>query len=176
MKLQEVSPMLNLLQTLNVLLVAVAMGLSLAHALELPGKLRLTQDESRVVQPIYYPGFTIGGIAEPLSLLATTVLLILTPLGSRAFWLTLVALVGLIGMQTVYWVVTHPVNKVWMRGEALEGASAEFFALGPTEQWGPDTNIQLTDWRTLRNRREYSHVARACLGLLSLATLVVATT
>jgi len=93
--------MLNLLQTLNVLLVAVAMGLSLAHALELPGKLRLTQDEYRVVQPIYYPGFTIGGIAEPLSLLATTVLLILKPLGSRAFWLTLVAMVGLIGRQTV---------------------------------------------------------------------------
>ena len=93
--------MLNLLQTLTVLLVAVAMGLSLAHALELPGKLRLTQDEYRVVQPIYYPGFTIGGIAEPLSLLATTVLLILKPLGSRAFWLTLVAMVGLIGRQTV---------------------------------------------------------------------------
>jgi hypothetical protein len=176
MEFEEVSPMLNLLQTLNVLLVAVAMGLSLAHALELPGKLRLTQDEYRVVQPIDYPGFTIGGIAEPLSLLATTVLLILTPLGSRAFWLTLVALLGLFGMQTVYWVVTHPVNKVWMRGEPLEGVGAEFFAFGPTEEWGPETNSHLSDWRALRNRWEYSHVARACLSLVSLATLVLAST
>jgi hypothetical protein len=176
MELEDVSPILNLLQTLNVLLVAVAMGLSLAHALELPGKLRLTQDEYRVVQPIYYPGFTIGGIAEPLSLLATTVLLVLTPLGGRAFWLTLVALLGLFGMQTVYWVVTHPVNKVWMRGEALEGVGAEFFALGSAEEWGPDTNSHLSDWRALRNRWEYSHVARACLSLGSLATLVVAST
>jgi len=79
-------------------------------------------------------------------------------------------------MQTVYWVVTQPVNKVWMRGEALEGVSAEFFAFGPTEEWGPETNSHLTDWRTLRNRWEYSHVARACLGLVSLATLVVAST
>jgi hypothetical protein len=99
---EEASPMLDLLQTLSVILVAVAMGLALAHALELPGKLRLTKDEYFLVQPIYYPGFTIGGIAEPLSLIATTILLVLTPLTSRAFWLTLLALLGLIGMQTVY--------------------------------------------------------------------------
>ncbi len=168
--------MLNLLQTLTVLLVAVAMGLALAHALELPGKLRLTQEEYLIVQPIYYPGFTIGGVAEPLSLLATTVLLVLTPLSSWAFWLTLVALLGLIGMQIVYWVVTHPVNKAWLRDETLQGVSAEFFALDPAKRSGPETDGYPTDWTVLRNRWEYSHVARAGLGLVSLVALVLATT
>jgi hypothetical protein len=36
--------MFDILQVLTVLLVAVAMALALAHALELPGKMRLTFD------------------------------------------------------------------------------------------------------------------------------------
>ncbi|TIX44521.1 MAG: DUF1772 domain-containing protein, partial [Mesorhizobium sp.] len=47
----------------TLLLVAVSMALSLAHALELPGKLRLKEATYRSVQAIYYPGFTIGGFA-----------------------------------------------------------------------------------------------------------------
>jgi hypothetical protein len=61
--------MLGALEILTVLVVAVAMALALAHALELPGKLRLTKAQYLAVQPIYYPGFTIGGVAEPLGLL-----------------------------------------------------------------------------------------------------------
>ena len=53
------------LQILSIVLVAVAMALALAHALELPGKMRLSNDEYLTVQPIYYPGFAIGGMAEP---------------------------------------------------------------------------------------------------------------
>jgi hypothetical protein len=40
------------------------MALSLAHALEVPGKLRLNKEQYLAVQTIYYPGFTLGGIAE----------------------------------------------------------------------------------------------------------------
>jgi hypothetical protein len=49
------------LQVATVFLVSIAMALSLAHALELPGKLRLDKEAYLTVQPIYYPGFTIGG-------------------------------------------------------------------------------------------------------------------
>jgi hypothetical protein len=38
------------------------MGLSLAHALEFPGKKRLDEKQYKAVQTIYYPGFTIGGM------------------------------------------------------------------------------------------------------------------
>ena len=48
--------MLRLLQIVALMLVAVAMALSLAHALELPGKMRLGKDAYLSVQTIYYPG------------------------------------------------------------------------------------------------------------------------
>jgi hypothetical protein len=54
-----------LLKIVTVLLVAVAMDMVLAHALELPGKLRLPKDQYLAVQAIYYPGFRFGGVAEP---------------------------------------------------------------------------------------------------------------
>jgi hypothetical protein len=46
---------------------AVAMALSLAHALEFPGKLRLGKDAYLAVQQIYYPGFTFGGFVGELA-------------------------------------------------------------------------------------------------------------
>jgi hypothetical protein len=53
------------LEIVSVALVALAMAPAVAHALELPGKLRLSREAYLTVQRIYYPGFTIvGGIAE----------------------------------------------------------------------------------------------------------------
>jgi hypothetical protein len=47
-----------------------ALASPLARVLELPGKLRLTQEASFAVQPVYYPGFTIAGTKEPLGIIA----------------------------------------------------------------------------------------------------------
>lgn len=163
--------MVDALQVFTVLLVAVAMGLSLAHALELPGKRRLSKEVYGAVQRIYYPGFTIGGISEPVSLLLTLVLLSFTPWGSLDFWLTLLALLGLIGMQAVYWLVTHPVNKVWLEGEALSRAGSGFFSSGLTRS-GDDPRPP--EWTALRDRWEYSHVGRAALALISFVAFTIA--
>ena len=165
--------MRDLIHVLSTILAAVAMALALAHALELPGKLRLTRDEYLVVQPIYYPGFTIGGVAEPLGLLSTAILLFLTPAGSRPFWLGVVALLGLIGMQAVYWIVTHPVNRFWLRDDVLSGAGTEFFAINPGGRSGSGDS-EATDWTIVRDRWEHSHVARAALGFVSFLALVAA--
>jgi Domain of unknown function (DUF1772) len=158
---------------LTVIIVAVAFALSLAHALELPGKMRLDKETYYAVQPIYYPGFTIGGASEPFGTILTIILLFLTPFGGADFWLTLVALLGLLGMQTVYWLVTHPVNKFWVEGEDLDRFSSGFFSFGANRsrignQTGPP------DWTELRDRWKHSHVARAGLALLSLVALVIA--
>lgn len=75
---------MHVLAILSLLLVAITMGLSLAHALELPGKLRLDEAAYKKVQEIYYPGFTIGGIAEPAGIVALAALLYLTPYGPLA--------------------------------------------------------------------------------------------
>jgi hypothetical protein len=78
---QEVAMLLTL-RVATVFLVSVAMALCLAHALELPGKLRLDKQAYLTVQPIYYPGFTVGGLSEILGILATVALLFLTSSGA----------------------------------------------------------------------------------------------
>lgn len=165
--------MFSILQVLTVILVAVAMALALAHTLELPGKMRLDKETYYAMQPIYYPGFTIGGISEPISILSAIVLLFLTPSGSADFWLTLVALLGLVGMQAVYWLFTHPVNKFWLEGENLDRFSSGFFSFGANKSRS-ENETRLPNWTELRDRWEYSHVARAGFALLSLIALVIA--
>jgi hypothetical protein len=158
------------LQVLSTMLVAVAMATSLAHALESPGKRRLDRGTYLAVQPIYYPGFTVaGGVGDFGGLVATVVLLLATPPGTAAFWLTLVAVAGLVSMFAVYAVVTHPVNKVWLKGETLTGVGARFFAAG-----GAADGSGAERWTVLRDRWEYSHVARAALAAVSLLALTVA--
>ena len=158
--------MLQTLQALTILLAAIGMALSLAHALEFPGKRRLDRDAYLTTQAIYYPGFTIGGAFEPLAMIATFALLLFTPLGTAAFWLTLAAFAGLVLAHAIYWVITHPVNKVWLKDEKLDKAGGRFFATGTSTAEG--------DWAALRDRWEWSHVARALLELSSLIALVIA--
>lgn len=165
--------MFTVLHILTVLVVAVAMALALAHALELPGKLRLDQKTYAAVQPIYYPGFTFGGVSEPVGLLLALTLLLLSSPGSGEFWLSLVATVGLSGMQGVYWLVTHPVNSFWLEGESLDRFSSDFFSFGLVRNRSERSSRPL-EWTALRNRWEFSHVTRAVLGLLSLTALVIA--
>jgi hypothetical protein len=81
--------MIDLLQVVSVMLVALTAASAMAHAMELPGKMRLDKDVYFAVQRIYYPGFTIAGIAEPASVVVTTVLLFVTPESTAA-----VSLVG----------------------------------------------------------------------------------
>jgi Domain of unknown function (DUF1772) len=166
--------MLDVLQVLTVILVVLAMVPALAHALELPGKLRLTKDAYVAVQPIYYPGFTIAGMAEPVAIIFTIILLVLTPRGSADFWLTLVALLGLISMHAVYWLLTHPVNNFWLQGENLCGLGSGFFSLASASRRGRQSDTLPVDWTDLRDRWEYSHVARAGLAALSFIAIVIA--
>jgi hypothetical protein len=162
--------MLEVLQVFAVVLTGRAVVPALAHALELPGKMRLEQDTYLTVQTIYYPGFTVAGMAEPLSLMATLAAVLLTPPGGDRFWLTVVAAVGLIGMQAVYWLVTHPVNRVWLQGKRLSRMGFGFFSFAS----GSGSDRGELAWTNLRNRWEYSHVVRAILALLSLTALVLA--
>jgi hypothetical protein len=156
------------LSILALLLVAVTMGLSLAHALEFPGKLRLDEPTYRAVQAIYYPGFTIGGlVGEFGSMLVLTVLLFLTPMDTDRFWWTTAALALLVAGHATYWLVTHPVNSAWLKETQLGGASQFFFGLfsAPTG-----------DWQHMRKVWEWSHVARAGLATLAFLSMTMATT
>ena len=162
--------MFYIFEIATVMLVALTMALSVAHALELPGKLRLNKSEYLTVQPIYYPGFTIGGGAEMLGVFATLALLLLTPRTSPAFVPALIAFGAMLLTHLTYWIATHPVNNFWLREQKLKGISASFFAfdfLTPSRGAG-------ADWTALRDRWEYSHVARAVLSSIALLAVVIA--
>lgn len=157
---------MTILSVLALLLVAVTMGLALAHALEFPGKLRLDEATYRAVQQIYYPGFTIGGLVGELgALLVLPVLLFVTPVGSERFWWTAAALGFLVLGHATYWVVTHPINSAWLKHTNLTGLSRSFFMLFSAPK---------ADWRHMRNIWEYSHIARACLATLSFLSMTLA--
>ncbi len=152
------------LHLLAIILVALAAALSVAHALEMPGKLRLDKETYLKVQHIYYPGFTFGGIAEPLGAAATALLLYFLPAGSTAFWLVLIALAAMFAVMGVFWLVTQPVNKAWTKGLKMGAAGSSFFSTGGEEIAG--------DWTVLRDRWEWSHVARAFFATLSFLCLL----
>lgn len=152
--------------TLGLLLVAVTMGLSLAHALEFPGKLRLSEEVYKEVQTIYYPGFSIGGLIGELGgIVALAGLLWTATTGTPRFWLVALALIFMLACHATYWTVTHPVNNQWLKNKKLGPASRLFFGLFSSED---------ADWRHLRHIWEWSHVARACFAGFAFISLSLA--
>jgi hypothetical protein len=158
--------MIRSMIAISLFLVVLTVVTSFAHVLELPGKMRLTRDQYLTVQPIYYPGFTYAGVAEPLSIVALAVLLWLSPRFTAAFWLLALALVAAMLTHFLYWVLVAPVNRVWLGGEALPDSARRFF--GMTEDAGQ------TDWTALRDRWEWSHVCRAATSMTAFLLLVAA--
>lgn len=149
----------------------MAMVPAVAHALEWPGKRRLDREEYRTVQRIYYPGFTIAGVAEVPSIILTAVALGFSQPGSLDLVLRTVALVGLIAVHGVYWVRVHPVNAFWVEGEDLSKLGAGFFAVRTRSG---NTRRGSVTWTGLRDRWEAGHLARAVLAVVSVAALIVA--
>ena len=149
--------MVRFVEVLAVVLVAIAMALTLAHALELPGKLRLDKEQYFAVQTIYYPGFTIGGIAEILGILVLALLLYLTPFGGTRFLWTLSAFLLLVAVHAIYWVFTHPVNNFWLRRRGALGTGLDLLFGLRAEDANPATgracatsgNIRM--WRVPRS-------------------------
>jgi hypothetical protein len=180
----EATKMEDSIEVLSVILVAVALVPSLAHALEWPGKARLTRDAYFAVQPIYYPGFTFAGVGEPLAIVAVIVLALLAP-GGTYFRLTCIAVAGLVGMHAIFWLFTQPVNKFWLREQKLGRLGSTFFATdaargsrgvgADSAETAPGISAaEPGDWTRLRDRWEHSHVARSALASVSFVALVVA--
>jgi len=162
--------MLLFLEVVTVFLVGVAVSMALAHALEYPGKLRLDERTYLAVQTIYYPGFTIGGVGEPLALIATLVLMLTIRDNSAAFWWTLVAFVAVLAMHLIFWFITQPVNRYWLKYQQLTKAGALFFGV----RHGNQSAEKLPSWTYLRKRWEYSHIVRAVCSAVALIALVIA--
>ena len=149
------------------------MSMALAHALEFPGKMRLNPQTYNAVQTIYYPGFTIGGIGEPLAAIATlSVLIAMRHLGP-AFWWALAAFIAIVLMHAVFWLVTQPANKFWLRNLDVSSTGVRFFGLERAERAAEGKKNE-AEWKAIRAQWEYSQIVRAVLACIAVIALAMA--
>ncbi|MFN7949797.1 MAG: DUF1772 domain-containing protein [Blastocatellia bacterium] len=140
---------IKIVSFLSLLFSALALAPALAHLLELPGKINLSRADYLTVQQIYR-GWALLGIVVAGALFSTLALTIMSRHQSRAFAFALIALLGIIGAQVVFWTYTFPANQA-------------------TSNWTflPD------NWQSLRTRWEYSHAAGAGLNLIALSAVII---
>jgi hypothetical protein len=129
---------------------ALALGAGLAHALELPAKITLSQADYFTVQQIY-AGWNRLAYLLLIELLALVAVAILYRHDARVLVPVLAALPALAASQALFWLFTFPANQA-------------------TANW----TEQPPHWELLRTQWEYSHLAGAACQALALIALIVA--
>jgi hypothetical protein len=145
---------LKWLRFVSLVCAALALGVTVAHDLEIPGKDLLSGAEWLTVQNTFYGGFAlVGGVTEVLGLLSTGLLAWFLRHQRIAFLLTLVALLCFAGMLAVFAFGNQPINlqvATWTRS-ALPA-----------------------NWRALRDAWDGFHAASSALALLAFILLLIA--
>lgn len=147
--------LLKTLRFVSLFCAALAVGLTVTHDLEIPGKQMLDGAGWLAVQHTFYGGFAIvGGVAEVLGLISTVILLYLLRKRPGAFVLTLVAAICFAGMLIVFAVGNNPLNLQIMA-------------------WTPAT-LPAT-WQQTRDAWDSFHAISSALATLALILLLIAT-
>jgi len=131
---------------LALLLAALVLATGMAHLLEMPHKMELTQQSYGAVQYIY-TGWALLGIIQ-VGAMVTTFLLYL---GSRGSRLILAALICLMLTLANFFIWIYPVNRT-------------------TQNW----SVLPVNWEALRKQWEYAHAANAVLELAAYILLLFA--
>jgi hypothetical protein len=140
---------------LSLLYAALALGLTLAHDLEIPGKERLSGAAWLDVQQSFYGGFaSVGGIAEVLGLVTSCVLPYLARAQRTSFALMLVAAVDFAGMLGLFAFGNNPLNV-------------------QIATWTP-TTLPAT-WQQTRDAWDRFHAASSICAAFAFIALLVAT-
>lgn len=147
------SPALQSGRFVAIMATAIAMTACVAHALELPAKMRYEPPLYAMLHRTLYPNFgRFAGPAESLAVVSTVALAWWCRLRRHhAFPLTAGAAGCLVGAHVIFWSVVHPVNV-----EMIEW---------PLDAIPPD-------WTVARDRWEYGHAVRAVLVTSAMAALV----
>jgi hypothetical protein len=140
---------LKTIRFLALLFTSLALAPALAHLLELPNKIDLSRDDYLTIQQIYR-GWALLGFVVAGALISNLILTIMVRKKPRAFALTLIAFLCILGTQVVFWTYTYPANQ-------------------ETNNW---TTLP-ANWLELRRQWEYSHAASAALNLLALISLIL---
>ena len=127
----------------------ITLSVLLAHLLELPGKMKLSQQEYMVVQSIY-SGWAFLGIPEIGAIILVGMWLYRERQTRKRFRFLLYALILFVISLLIFFVFTFPTNL-------------------QTRNW----TYMSGDWQSLRDRWEYSHAVRAILNLAGFSFLIV---
>lgn len=128
------------------------MGAALAHALELPNKMLLDQQEYFIVQKVYR-GWNKLAYLLAVEVIGMLLLIYMVRHERDVRTRVLLALGSVALAQAVFWVFTYPANQV-------------------TADW----TLQPENWRELRRQWEYSHLAGAVFQTFALCWLTLAWT
>jgi hypothetical protein len=146
---------LKIVRFASLFLTALAAGVALSHALEMPRQLGLNGDTWIRVQQGLSQGFsTFRALVESGAIVSTAALLVLVRDQRPAAGLTAIAL-GLLAAELVVW----------------------FAVVGPISSAGSTWTVATlpANWTDARAQWEYGHIARAALLIASLAALIAAT-
>jgi hypothetical protein len=146
--------MLKFLRFVNLLLVALTLGMTFSHALEYPGKAKLDGAEWLTVQHNVYLAFGVAGaIIEVTAILTTWIVFAQIRSWKLARVLTLLAGLATTAALGIWFGWVDPVNT------ALKA-------------WTPETMPD--NWMSFRDRWEAGHAVSAILFGLAFSALVVA--
>jgi hypothetical protein len=145
---------LKIIRYLSLLLVALTLGMTFAHVMEIPGKLRLDGATWLTVQHNLYVAFGIVGAAiEVLAILLTWTLLLMVRQRRPAVWWTLAAAVCVTAGLADWFLLVAPMNAA-------------------LSVWTPATLP--ADWTRYRDQWETGHAIHAGLFALGFSALVIA--
>jgi hypothetical protein len=146
--------MLKVLRFVNLLLVALTLGMTFSHALEYPGKAKLDGAEWLTVQHNVYLAFgVVGAIIEVTAILTTWIVFAQIRSWKLARVLTLLAGLATTAALGIWFGWVDPVNT------ALKA-------------WTPATMPD--NWMSFRDQWEAGHAVSAILFGLAFSALVVA--
>jgi hypothetical protein len=138
----------------TLLLVALTLGLTFAHVMEIPGKLRLAGPDWLTVQQNLYVAFgVVGAVIEVAAILLTWVLAVLVRRRRPAFALTLVAAACATAGIVAWALLVAPMNT------ALSA-------------WTPASLPD--DWTATRNQWEIGHAIHCGFFALAFCGLLLA--
>lgn len=145
---------LRITRFFSLFLVALTLGMTFCHVLEIPGKLRLEGTEWLTVQQNLYVAFgSVGAVIEVASILLTWIVVVQVRKRQPAFYWTLGAALCVTAGLIVWFLLVAPMNA------ALSG-------------WTPEALP--ADWSDYRNQWEIGHAIHAALFGLGFGALVIA--
>ncbi len=129
---------------------AIALGGALAHAFELSSKIGMNRADYFTAQRLY-DGWNQLALVLAFQFAGITAIVAVHRRDRHVLEYTLVALLGLLGAQAVFWIWTYPANVA-------------------TSNW----TVQPDNWENLRRHWEFSHLAGAIFQLIAMIALILA--